>query len=180
MAKVWSGRDGGRGCCEEVEAKGQVSRVGGHGVVSQARGADLKPPSPVGSAEQVLVIFSFMIPLLTPCMCFLKLWSIRSQNYPEMTAQAPFLLGKPAGQVHWCQSRVVVEQVSSRVRTAAKEQPGPVRWRESSGIRSLLSGRAEMVLPLRVGGRCVCWRICPDFITGVWQHAAEAEDAIHT
>lgn len=51
MAKVWSGRDGGRGCCEEVEAKGQVSRVGGHGVVSQARGADLKPPSPVGSAR---------------------------------------------------------------------------------------------------------------------------------
>lgn len=43
----------------------------------------VKPPSPVGSAEQVLVIFSFMIPLLTPCMRFLKLWSIRSQNHPR-------------------------------------------------------------------------------------------------
>lgn len=40
-----------------VEAKRQVSQVSSHGVVSQASGADLKPLRPVGSAEQVVVIF---------------------------------------------------------------------------------------------------------------------------
>lgn len=39
-----------------VEVKGQASQVDGHGMVSQTRGADLEPLSPVESVEQVVVI----------------------------------------------------------------------------------------------------------------------------
>lgn len=53
-----------------VEAKGQASQVGGHGVVSQASGAALEPPSPVESEER----FPDRVPLLAPCTDFLKFW----------------------------------------------------------------------------------------------------------
>lgn len=79
------------------------------------------PPSPVESAERVIVVFptrSHFWPLHV-----LSQVLVNKVRIAPKIAQAQLLPGKPAGQVHWCQSRAV-EQVGSRVRTAAKEHHG--------------------------------------------------------
>lgn len=58
MAKVWSAEVVTEAAVRWRRLRDKCLRwVGGHGVVSQASGAGLEPPSPVGTAGQAELIF---------------------------------------------------------------------------------------------------------------------------